>query len=290
MSATVPGRIRVLVVDDEPLACEGVRLMLAGDPEVELVGEAGSGSDAVARIVACRPDVVLLDVQIPDLDGFGVLRELRDQPVPAVIFVTAYDAYALRAFEVRALDYVLKPFGERRLREAVRRAKEHVRLGRAASLVDSLEAARSAGGVAAVPALAQRPAEPPAVHAGYAERIEVRTGGRIALVPVADIDWIEAYDDYARLHVAGRRLLVTERMGRLEATLDPARFVRIHRSALVNLSRVRELYHHSHGDYIVVLATGVRLRMARSRRHVLLNCGSRRSALGSRLLRACRRT
>ena len=280
MSATGRAPIRTLIVDDEPLAREGVRLMLAGDPDVEVVGEAASGSEAVARIAACRPDVVLLDVQIPNLDGFGVLRELRNVPVPAVIFVTAYDAYALRAFEVRALDYVLKPFGERRLREAVRRAKEHVHLARAASLLESLEAARAIRDAPASPPGAEpsgpTPLAPDGAQVGYAEWLEVRTGGRIALVPVADIDWIEAYDDYARLHVAGRRLLVPERMRRLEVSLDPARFVRIHRSALVNVARVRELYHHSHGDYVVVLADGVRLRMTRSRRHMLLRrAGSR---------------
>jgi two-component system, LytTR family, response regulator len=291
VSATGRAPIRTLIVDDEPLAREGVRLMLAGDPDVEVVGEAASGSEAVARIAACRPDVVLLDVQIPDLDGFGVLRELRNVPVPAVIFVTAYDAYALRAFEVRALDYVLKPFGERRLREAVHRANEHVHLARTASLVESIDVARAVRNApAALPEAApsgRTPLVPDGAQAGYAERLEVRTGARIALVPVADIDWIEAYDDYARLPVAGRRLLVAERMRRLEASLDPARFVRIHRSALVNVARVRELYHHSHGDYVVVLATGVRLRLTRSRRHVLLkrsavNGGARRSALGPR--------
>jgi two-component system LytT family response regulator len=238
----VSDRLRVVVVDDEPLAREGIRAMLAGDPDVEIVGEAASGGEAVALIVASRPDVVLLDIQIPDLDGFGVLRELRGGPEPAVVFVTAYDAYALHAFEVRALDYVLKPFGERRLREALRRAREQARLARAAELVRSLAEVRDASPRAAgAEAGALADAAPGTPAERYLERLEVRGAGRITLVDVAEIDWVEGYDDYVRLHVGGRRLLVGERMRRLEELLDPARFARIHRSALVNVDRVREL-------------------------------------------------
>jgi two-component system, LytTR family, response regulator len=247
---TDAARIRVVIVDDEPLAREGLRLLLARDPEVELVGEAAGGRAAVAAIRRLAPDLVFLDVQMPELSGFEVLAQLPHDAMPAVVFVTAYDRYALRAFEVHALDYLLKPFDDERFFDALRRAKRQLRLSSLSPNLLSLLEGRSEvrGGVG---------------------RLAIRDGARVVFVDIEEIDWIEACDYYVELHVGGKSYLHRESMNSLEARLDPQRFLRIHRSAIVNRRCVKELRHAGRRELICVLANGAELRVARSQREKL---------------------
>ena len=239
--------IRTLIVDDEPLARQRLRRLLEADPEIAVLGECGDGQQAVADLRELRPDLVFLDVQMPGLDGFGVLQVLgRDAP-PAVVFVTAHDRYALKAFEVHALDYLLKPFDKGRFSAALERAKEQLRQGTSAALNERLqELLRNAPG-----------------HHHGPERLMVKSGGRIYFVRVGEIDWVEAAGNYVRLHAGKEEHLLRESLTALERKLDPARFVRVHRSALVNLERIRELQPAFHGDYVIILQDGTELPLSR---------------------------
>lgn len=239
-------RIRVLIVDDEPPARAKVRRFLADDPEVEIAGEAGSGAEAVEAVARLAPDVVFLDVQMPGLDGFGVVDALAGGQMPHVVFVTAYDAYAVRAFEVHAVDYLLKPFSEERFARALERIKERIR-GQGDD-VDRRLRELLAG-------IAPRP--------GYLERILVPDGERSVLLDVMRIDWIEAERNHVRLHVGEASFLVRGTIKALEAWLDPAHFLRIHRSRIVNAARIREIHPWSHGDQLIVLRDGTELIMSR---------------------------
>jgi two-component system LytT family response regulator len=239
--------LRALLVDDEPLVRRGIRAFLADEPGVVVAGECRDGLEAVDAIRALRPDLVFLDVQMPELDGLGVLDALEtDERPPAIVFVTAYDAYALRAFEEHAVDYLLKPFDEERFRTALARARQRLTGPRPAPLDALLRELRPA----------------PA----YAERLLVRAGGRMVPVVVAAIDWIEAADNYARLHVGGERLALRETIRSLEARLDPRRFARIHRSTIVNLDQVREVRPLPSGDCTLLLRDGTALTLSRGRR------------------------
>ena len=244
-----PERVRLAVVDDEPLARKTIRLLARRDPEVAVVAECRNGAEALEAVREHRPDVLFLDVQMPELDGFDVV-ELLGEEAPAVVFVTAYDQYAIRAFEVHAIDYLLKPFTDERFEKALARAKDVVRR-------QGLAAARG------------RMAKLTAAHRGTAKRFMVRSAGRVVFLKAEEIDWIEAADYYARLHVAGASYLIRESMNDLEAALDPEAFVRIHRSAIVNLDRVREMRPLFRGELVVVLDDGTQLRMSRSRREEL---------------------
>ena len=246
--------LRGLIVDDEALARDTLRRLLSADPDVEVVGDCSGGADAVRRIRETTPDIVFLDVQMPEVDGFEVLRRVRPALVPAVVFVTAHDAYALRAFEAEALDYLLKPFDDDRFYRVLERAKARVREHRAHRLAGRLIA--ELGG--ATPAAASPPAP--------VERLAVRQDGRVVFLRVEDVEWIEAADYCVRVHAGGRAHLIRESMREIEARLDPARFFRIHRSALVNVGRIRELEPHFHGEYVVVMGDGTRLRLSRGRR------------------------
>jgi len=250
--------IRTLVVDDEPLAREGLRVRLGLERDVELVGEAGDGPAAVTAIRERLPDLVLLDVQMPGMDGFEVLRQVAADHLPAVIFVTAYDRYALKAFEVHAVDYLLKPLDGGRLRDAVDRVRRGLALGPAAP----------AEGL--VRLLGEPPGEKAAGPGGYARRWAVREGEHFVLLRAEEVDWIEAAANYVRFHARGREYLLRGTMAALAQTLDPRRFARIHRSTIVNLDRVREIRPEWHGDYDVVLTTGVTLRLGRRYRDALL--------------------
>lgn len=250
--------MRVVIADDEPLARERIEQLLAGRPGIQIAAVAGDGRAAVEAVRAHRPDLLFLDVQMPELDGFGVLAELGADVPPAVIFCTAYDQFALRAFEVHALDYLLKPFDEERFTQALERARRQL--------------VRPAGGpddhpLAARLAALLEAARPDA--AARADRLAVKSEGRVVLVKLADIDWVEAADNYVNLHAGRESHLMRETMNRLEQRLDPARFVRISRSTIVNLDRIRELQPMFHGDYTVVLRDGTRLALSRNYRERL---------------------
>ena len=244
-------KLRTLIVDDEPLAREGVALALAKERDVEIVGNCADGPSAVRAIRELEPDLVFLDIQIPELDGFEVLDTLDRDELPVVVFVTAYDEYALRAFDAHALDYLLKPVARERFRETLERARGRVRERRAAGVIDdrliALHAERQAG-----PAPAR-----------YLTRIAVKTAGRAYFVRAEEIDWIEAADNYARLHAGGTSHLVRETLRTLEVKLDPQLFLRVHRSAIVNVDAIRELQPWFHGDHVLILRSGARLTCSR---------------------------
>lgn len=230
-------KLRALVVDDEPLARTNVTVLLKPDPGIEIVGECCSGMEALAEIREKRPDLVFLDVEMPECDGFDVMEQLGGEMPPAVIFVTAYDQYALRAFEAGALDYLLKPFDNSRFERALCRAKERIRQDRISP---------------------RRP-----------ERLAIKSAGQVLFLRLADIDWIEAADYYACLHVGARSHLLRRSMAELEQDLDPKVFCRIHRSAIVNLERVRGLELGADGEQEVALENGAHLRMSRRYRKQL---------------------
>jgi len=261
--------IRVLIVDDEPLAREGIRLLLENEADIEVVGEASDGSEAVAAIESLQPALVFLDVQMPGMSGVEVLEQLDGANIPEVIFVTAYDQYALRAFEHHALDYLLKPFDDDRFQDALKEARKRVRekgadrLGQ--KLVALLAEYREAG---------EQPSSEPA--SPFAHRLAVRTSGRIYFLRTEEIDWIEAADYYVKLHVGAKSHLMRESMNQLEKQLDPEMFLRVHRSSIVNLDRVKELHAGGGTDHAVVLEDGTRLKLSRSRRERLNRLLNRR--------------
>jgi two-component system LytT family response regulator len=273
----VSAPVRVVVVDDEELARERLRRLLEREPDVVVVAECANGKEAVREVLARRPDVLFLDVQMPGLDGFGVLRALRAEadaggagagPLPLVVFVTAFDEHALRAFDVHAVDYVLKPIDPDRFRDAVARARaRHAqadsarRLRELQRLLEHVEAPGS-------PREPEEAAEATLQRAAprSADRLVVRSQERLFFVRTAEIDWIEAAGNYAKLHVGGRTHLIRETMSRLEEGLDPGRFARIHRSTIVNLDRVKELRPWFAGDYLVALHDGTELKLSRGYR------------------------
>jgi len=254
---TARAGIRALIVDDEPAARDAIRSLLAGDADIHIVGECADGRTALRAIASTSPDLLFLDVQMPEMDGFTMLRQLEPERLPVVVFVTAFDQYALRAFDVHATDYLLKPFDDERFREAVSRAKQSVRAGQLGRLSEELRALLD--GVAS-PAAASRPAAP---GGPYLKRLVIKSGGRVTLFNVRDIDWIEAEGDYVKIHVGKAWHLLRETMKRLEAQFDPARFVRIHRSTIVNVERIKELQPYFRGEYVVILQDGKSLKLSR---------------------------
>ena len=245
--------IRTLIVDDEPLCRERLHDLLSGDAEIALVGECGDGAEAVVTLREGECDLVFLDVEMPELDGLGVVAAVGPERMPTVVFVTAYDRYALRAFEVQALDYLLKPFDRERFAKALARAKEHVRRGRSAEASRQLLALLG-------------DARPGPRHL---ERLVLRSGGRIFFLKAEEIDWVEAAGNYLRLHVGDAVHLLRETLNNLEARLDPDCFWRIHRSTLVNVDRIRELQPLFHGDHVVILQDGTELTVSRTYRRNL---------------------
>jgi two-component system LytT family response regulator len=257
MSDTVHGstELRVVIADDEPLVRRGLRRLLSEEPGVRVVAEARDGIEATEAIACHHPDVLFLDVQMPERDGFGVLNALRDHPTPAVVFVTAYDRYAVRAFDAHAVDYLLKPFDDERFHLAMARLR--ARLAEPSPRDD----ARLEGTVRSMLIeLRARREQTPAPHV---DRVLVKHAGRTIVLAVNDIDWIEAEDNYVRLHTARRAYLIREPLSALEARLDPSCFARIHRSAIVNRSRVHALEPQASGGIAAVLSTGVRLPVGR---------------------------
>lgn len=232
-----PAKIRTLVVDDEPLARSNLTVLLRADPEIEIVGECESGMEGLEQIRSQKPDLVFLDVQMPECDGFDVLELLGADLPPAVVFVTAYDQYALRAFEAGALDYLLKPFDNARFERALGRAKDR--------LLQPQEGRRRS------------------------DRLVIKSVGQVLFLKLSEIDWIEAVDYYACLHVGARSQLLRRSMNELDRELDPALFCRIHRSTIVNLERVRGLNSGEDGEHEVLLENGTKLRLSRSYRKQL---------------------
>jgi two-component system LytT family response regulator len=234
MSNVLKPKIRVIIVDDEPLARSNISTLLAEDSEVEIIGECGSGTEAVESISRLRPDLLFLDVQMPGCDGFDVLENLGTSVPRVVIFVTAYDQYALKAFEAEALDYLLKPFDDARFSKTLERGKGIVREGR------------------------RQPS-----------RLMLKSSGKVTVISTEDIDWVEAADYYACLHVKGKSHLIRRSLTDLESELDATHFSRIHRSTIVNLERVSEITADTNGDYQVVLSDGTRVRLSRGYREQL---------------------
>lgn len=238
-------RLRVLIVDDEPLAREGIKLMLGSNSEVT---EARNGREAVTRISEERPDLVLLDIQMPRMDGFAVVEAVGADKMPAVIFVTAHDQYAIRAFEISAVDYLLKPVTEERFRIAFERARDRLRTARPD------ESTRQMLTVLDAIANPRR----------YLSRLAIRSGERTLFLTIDDVGWIEASQNYVRVHTGKATHLLHVPMHTIETSLDPRHFVRIHRSHIVNLQHIKQLWAMAHGQYVVELASGERLQSGRT--------------------------
>ena len=246
--------IRVLVVDDEPLARERVRALLEKEPGFIVTGECSDGMEALECIRRDRPDLVFLDIQMPEMDGLSVLGALEPGMMPEVVFVTAYDRYAIKAFELHALDYLLKPFDNDRFATTLERVRERMRRPLPPDEVSQRLTAL----------LAELRPTPKT-----ADRLAVKSGGRVVLVRVEDVDWVESADNYVSLHVGAETHLLRETMNALEARLPLDRFVRVSRSTIVNLDRVKELQPLFHGEYAVILRDGVRLTLSRGYREKL---------------------
>ncbi|HEU4768979.1 MAG TPA: LytTR family DNA-binding domain-containing protein [Pyrinomonadaceae bacterium] len=251
-------KIRTLIVDDEPLARRNLRLLLEKDPQIEILDECGNGREAVKAIKTLLPDLIFLDIQMPELDGFDVVERVGPEHIQAIIFVTAFDQYALKAFDIHALDYLLKPFDDERFANALRRAK---------SQIEAREINRLSKRLLALLDERERLSSTP--QKNYLTRVMIKSSGRVLLLKIDEIDFIEADGNYVKLHVGRKSHLLREKMHDLEERLDPARFVRIHRSLIVNLDRIKEMHPHFNGDYIVVLEDGRQLRLSRTRRENL---------------------
>lgn len=268
--------IRVLVTDDEPIARRRIRRFLRAESNVEVIGEASNGREAIEAIREHNPDLVFLDVQMPDVDGFGVVQALGADQMPAVIFVTAYDEYALKAFEVNALDYLLKPFDAERFKNAFQRAREHIdrvttaQAGRRLkTLLEQVLQDDKVDVNTAAHALLGASGTHSAPKNGYLDRLMVKSDGRVFFVKVADVDWFEASGNYVRVHVQKTSHLIRETMNGVESSLNPQMFARIHRAVIVNLDRIKELQPWFAGDYVVILRDGRQLKLSRTYREQL---------------------
>ncbi|HSS20404.1 MAG TPA: LytTR family DNA-binding domain-containing protein [Pyrinomonadaceae bacterium] len=243
-------KIRALVADDESAARDRIIMLLDGDSAIEVVGECSDGRATIAAIRKLSPDLLFLDIQMPEFDGFEVLRKISVERMPVVIFVTAYDKYALNAFDANAVDYLLKPFNRQRFNRALKRARAQVALGRVSGVEERLSSLL-------------RDLRP---QKRYLERLVVKSGGYVFFLKVDEIDWIEAADNYARLHVRKVGYLVRETMNGLETALDPNEFIRIQRSVIVNIQRIKRMHLLSRGEYTVILTDGTQLTSSRGYR------------------------
>jgi len=237
--------LRLLIVDDEPLIRKSICTALSIIHGVEVLGECGSGTEAIETITSKKPDLVLLDIQMPDCSGLEVIRRVGSERMPPVIFVTAYDEYAIKAFELNAVDYILKPFDDARLRESLERAMQRISASTNAIIAQRLES------------LLQTQSRK------WPERLVVRNGERLDLVPVETIDWIESANNYVELHCGAKQFLMAETMANLEAKLDPEKFIRIHRRRIVNSSRISAIHPLMSSTYAIELRNGIRLTSGR---------------------------
>ncbi len=249
------GKIKTIIIDDEPLARKRVAHLLKNEPDIEVTAECGDGLTAISAINQHSPDLIFLDVQMPEVNGFEVLRELDPDSAPFVIFVTAYDQFTIQAFDAHAVDYLLKPFGEERFRQAVNRARQRIRPEslyqpdeRLLRLLDHLN-----------------------LNKGFLERLIVTHRDRLIIVPIDTVDWVETYGNYLKIHSGGKTYLIRETMNKLSARIDPKKFLRIHRSTLVNLDRIKELQPMFGGQYTIVLSDGAELTLSRNYRKSVLD-------------------
>jgi two-component system LytT family response regulator len=251
-------RIRTLIVDDEPLARAMLRSFLAEDTEMEVIGECGDGYTAIEMIESAAPELVFLDIQMPDLDGFGVLRALAPAAIPNIAFVTAYDQFALKAFDLHAIDYLLKPFDRERFERTLKRAKQQITLQKREDVKETL-----------LRILSEQSAHPRLV-----QRILVKSGDKSFFVRPEEISWIEAQGNYVALHVGAQSLLLRQTIHTLEKQLDPARFQRVERSTIVNLDAIREMHPAGRGEYEIILKDGVELKLSHTYRESFLRFAS----------------
>ena len=247
-------KIRTLIVDDEPLARERVKRFLKDERDIEIIGECGNGSDAIKAINEKEPELVFLDIQMPEKNGFDVIKSISGSHLPTIVFVTAYDQYALQAFEVHALDYLLKPFNRERFHRAVSRAKEQIEGQHRGELDERL--------VSLITSITP--------EKKYLERLVVKSVGRVFFLKTEEIDWIEASGNYLKLHVGRDSHMIRETMNSIEAKLDPSQFMRIHRSTIVNIDRIKELHPMFSGDYSAILRDGTELALSRNYRERFL--------------------
>lgn len=252
------GRIRTLIADDQLIACEMLRRLLQNEPDIEIIGASATGAETVAAINRLQPDLVFLDVKMPGMDGFDVVKQINGHRLPVIIFVTANEGYAIKAFEVHALDYLVKPCQADRFQSALQRARDQLRQNRTSELQEKLEAFMQ---------------DMQNGSAKAAERIAVKANGRILFLPLTEIDWVEAADNYVILHAGQDSHVLRETMTRLETRLPVEKFLRISRSTIVNVQQIRELHPMFHGEYVVILANGKRLTLTRTYREKLHQLG-----------------
>lgn len=262
-------KIRALIVDDESLAREALLVMLDDDPDVEVIAECRNGREAVTVIREQSPDIVFLDIQMPEMDGFQVVEQVGAMQMPVTIFVTAYDKHALRAFEAHALDYLLKPFDHDRFNTALQRAKTLVRQRKLGEISEGLFAVlrdlKSKNG--ASPAETNNRKREKVAPQEPIDRVVIKQGGRIYFLKTEEIDWVEGAGDYLTLHSGSQTHLIRETMGNFYATLDPQKFLRIHRSTIVNIERIKDIRPVYKGEYVITLTTGISLKASRGYRH-----------------------
>lgn len=252
-------KIRTLIVDDEPIARRGIRQQLRTEADVEIIGECANGREAVAAIKRQTPDLVFLDVQMPLLDGFGVVNAIGAENLPAVVFVTAYDEHAIRAFEVNALDYLLKPIDQDRFQKTLTRVRRQLNGAKTeqlqrklATLLEHLEESKTEG-----------------TQTKYLERVVIKESGRVFFLTVGEIDWINAQGNYVQIHTKGAAHLLRETMNGMESKLDPNKFLRLRRSTIVRIERIKELHPLFNGEYVIILKNGTQLTSSRRYRHNL---------------------
>ncbi|MBT0587190.1 LytR/AlgR family response regulator transcription factor [Alteromonas oceanisediminis] len=261
--------IRVLIVDDESLARQGLRLRLQNHADVDVIGECPNGLDAVAKIPELRPDVVFLDIQMPELNGFQVIQKLReaDYPLPLFIFVTAYDTYAIKAFDIHALDYVLKPIDDVRLEQALQRVRATLSQHQSESTTNKLaNLVADLTGDDCEDILRKLAAGEPVAASPYPDVLSIKDGSEVSRVPVVDIQWVDAAGDYMCVHAKEGMHIMRKTMKELEQSLDPKTFIRVHRSALVNINFVKKLVSHVSGEYHLILHNATELKVSRSHR------------------------
>jgi two-component system LytT family response regulator len=254
--------IRTLVVDDEPIACEGLRMLLAKDPDIELIDTCTMGIEAIKKIRLHRPDLLFLDIQMPKVTGFDVLEALTPDERPITVFVTAYDQYALKAFEVNAIDYLMKPFDDARFAQTLDKAKRYFRQSKSLEFKEKLQQ------------LLDQVRNPAAIipsKSPYLTRLTIKNAGEILFVKVSDIDWITADDYYVNVFVKDKKHLLRESLNNLEEQLDPAQFLRIHRCTIMNIDRIKSIQSYFNNEYIVLTHSGEKFKVSRSKKEALKN-------------------